>query len=265
MSVKEKLFGGPQNPQQPKISDDIVNPSYTIAPDGSVSSGFTPSAAPSPFLQSLQQNNPQQNIPQQPAPQPPEENYPRMNNEDRFDIQQPDQPNGYYTPADNSGAAPAADSWECPCGQTGNTGKFCMSCGQPKPQPAPQPEPAAEAAPVPDSWDCPCGQTGNTGNFCLKCGQPKLQPAPQPEPAAETVPVETTIPVEAAPAQSAEWNCECGQTGNTGSFCLNCGQQRPGMSFSAPVQQETPLPMYESPGHLESTLQPGFDNGSGNA
>ena len=53
--------------------------------------------------------------------------------------------------------APAADSWTCECGQV-NTGKFCMNCGKPKPQPA--------------EWTCSCGQV-NTGKFCSNCGKPR--------------------------------------------------------------------------------------------
>lgn len=80
--------------------------------------------------------------------------------------------------------------WDCPCGQKGNTGKFCQNCGQPQP------------VPQSDSWDCPCGQTGNTGKFCQNCGKPR-------------------------PSQPESWDCPCGQTGNTGKFCQNCGNPRP--------------------------------------
>lgn len=59
-----------------------------------------------------------------------------------------------------AGAA-AANSWTCSCGTT-NTGKFCHSCGTPKP--APQPSG--------DSWTCACGAT-NTGRFCPNCGSAK--------------------------------------------------------------------------------------------
>lgn len=83
-------------------------------------------------------------------------------------------------------SAPAAAGWNCECGQTGNTGKFCQNCGKPKPVPA-------------GEWNCSCGQTGNTGKFCQNCGKPR-------------------------PAPSGEWTCSCGQTGNTGKFCQNCGR-----------------------------------------
>ncbi len=82
--------------------------------------------------------------------------------------------------------------WDCPaCGQTGNKGKFCPSCGSARP---------AEA----EEWVCPkCGQTGNKGKFCPGCGAPR--------PAAD----------------SDSWTCpSCGQAGNTGKFCSGCGKPR---------------------------------------
>ncbi len=36
-----------------------------------------------------------------------------------------------------------------------------------------------------------------------------------------------TQPAPAAPAQAAGWTCECGQTGNTGKFCSECGKPQP--------------------------------------
>lgn len=63
-----------------------------------------------------------------------------------------------------SGAA--ADTWNCSCGQTGNVGKFCPSCGQPRPV-------AADAG-----WVCSCGAV-NKGKFCSECGKPKPAGVPQ--------------------------------------------------------------------------------------
>lgn len=60
-------------------------------------------------------------------------------------------------PAPAPAAAPAG--WTCTCGQSGNTGKFCQSCGNPQPAPA-------------ESWQCSCGATA-TGKFCPECGKPK--------------------------------------------------------------------------------------------
>ena len=53
---------------------------------------------------------------------------------------------------------PAEDSWTCAkCGHV-NTGKFCMECGEKKPE--------AKA----DGWICPqCGKV-NKGKFCAECG-----------------------------------------------------------------------------------------------
>ncbi len=42
MGFKDKLFGGPQNPSQPVIDDNIVNPQYYMMPDGSVASDADP-------------------------------------------------------------------------------------------------------------------------------------------------------------------------------------------------------------------------------
>lgn len=68
-------------------------------------------------------------------------------------------------PSTNGGASDAkvsvdAATWACACGETGNTKKFCMNCGKPKPE----------------TWDCPsCGHKGNRGKFCEECGTPKAE------------------------------------------------------------------------------------------
>ena len=59
----------------------------------------------------------------------------------------------------------AAGTWTCTCGRT-NTGKFCATCGSPRPA-APVPVPARQAG-----WVCSCGRT-NTGKFCATCGAPR--------------------------------------------------------------------------------------------
>jgi len=87
------------------------------------------------------------------------------------------------------GAPQGAAAWTCSCGQGGNTGKFCSSCGKPKP------------APQEGGWTCSCGQGGNTGKFCSSCGKPK-------------------------PDGNGGWTCECG-TVNGGKFCANCGKPKP--------------------------------------
>lgn len=50
-----------------------------------------------------------------------------------------------------------AAGWSCSCGKAGNTGKFCVECGAPKPE---------------EGWTCSCG-TVNKGKFCSECGAPK--------------------------------------------------------------------------------------------
>ena len=85
-------------------------------------------------------------------------------------------------------AVPAPDSWACPCGQAGNTGKFCQSCGSPKPVPFPV-----------GSWKCTCGNVAS-GKFCPECGSPK-------------------------PAEDG-WTCTCGAV-NKGKFCPECGAKKP--------------------------------------
>ena len=64
-----------------------------------------------------------------------------------------------------SAAAPSADSWTCECGAV-NTGKFCTTCGKPKPVQL-----------TPDGWVCECGHV-NKGKFCSECGKPKPAGAP---------------------------------------------------------------------------------------
>ncbi len=57
-----------------------------------------------------------------------------------------------------SAGAAGAEKWICPdCGQEGNSGNYCETCGA--------------ARLVSGAWTCPgCGRTGNTGNFCPDCG-----------------------------------------------------------------------------------------------
>ncbi len=54
-------------------------------------------------------------------------------------------------------AAAAEGKWTCSCGAE-NAGKFCASCGKPKPS----------------GWSCACGAT-NEGNFCTNCGKPRTK------------------------------------------------------------------------------------------
>ena len=85
MGIKEKLFGGPQNAPQQRVDDSIVNPQGNIAADGSVTMGGPPvQAQQNPFMQFVQQQ-------QQP-------NYPVLDNNQRFGMTQPNDPNGHYAP-----------------------------------------------------------------------------------------------------------------------------------------------------------------------
>ncbi len=61
--------------------------------------------------------------------------------------------------AQAAAAAAAAAAWTCSCGAK-NSGKFCASCGNPKPE----------------EWTCSCG-TVNAGKFCPNCGNPKPEAA----------------------------------------------------------------------------------------
>ena len=60
----------------------------------------------------------------------------------------------------NAQASPSAETsgWNCGCGASGNTGKFCSQCGKPKPEFS--------------KWICSCGAQ-NAGNFCIECGKPR--------------------------------------------------------------------------------------------
>lgn len=64
------------------------------------------------------------------------------------------------TRSQNSGT-----EWTCSCGAAGNTGKFCVECGAPRP---------VQTA----GWTCSCG-TVNKGKFCSECGKPKPAGVPQ--------------------------------------------------------------------------------------
>ena len=70
---------------------------------------------------------------------------------------------GNSTPASSaSSGSTAKNEWVCSCGAK-NTGKFCVECGTPKPEPV--------------GWTCSCGSV-NLGKFCPECGAKKPEGAP---------------------------------------------------------------------------------------
>ena len=82
-------------------------------------------------------------------------------------------------------------AWNCSCGKSCITTKFCPECGSPKPV-------AVENG----LWNCTCGQTGIGSNFCPNCGARK-------------------------PADNGSWTCtNCGQTDITTNFCPDCGNKK---------------------------------------
>lgn len=85
----------------------------------------------------------------------------------------------------------ASDGWNCPCGATNITSKFCPECGAKRPEPV-------------LGWDCPdCGFKNITSKFCPNCGAKKPQP---PE----------------------LWDCpNCGCKGISSKFCPDCGAKKP--------------------------------------
>lgn len=100
---------------------------------------------------------------------------------------------GMTSPVGVQPAAPAADTWDCTCGNRNIVGNFCNMCGARRPEPAKQQ----------DTWDCTCGNKGITGNFCNMCGARRPQPV-----------------------QPQTWDCSCGNKGIIGNFCSNCGKRR---------------------------------------
>jgi len=115
-----------------------------------------------------------------------------------------------------SAAYASEETWTCPNGHEGNTGKFCPECGAEKPAPA-------------EEWTCKNGHEGNTGNYCTQCGAPK--------PVGET------------------WTCKNGHEGNTDDYCARCGAPKPAQPETAapkPAQSETTA---SEPVQLQTTAQ----------
>lgn len=64
------------------------------------------------------------------------------------------------TQAGNAVASTVSDAWNCACGQSNITSKFCPECG-------------AKKSETPSTWDCTCGCKGLTSKFCPECGNKK--------------------------------------------------------------------------------------------
>ena len=96
---------------------------------------------------------------------------------------------GYSRPA----APAASNQWVCQSCGSQNTGKFCSSCGNPKPAPAAQQT----------GWKCFCG-TINTGRFCNECGTTRFSP-------------------EQIWCSECSWTVE--EDGIIPKFCPNCGKR----------------------------------------
>ena len=101
-----------------------------------------------------------QNQPQQQQYAAPQQQYGAQQPQQQYAA--PQQPQQQY--AAPQSAAPAADTWVCPkCGASA-TGKFCMECGEKKPE-------------ATGGWTCSCGAV-NKGKFCIECGAKKPAGAP---------------------------------------------------------------------------------------
>lgn len=84
-----------------------------------------------------------------------------------------------------------SDTWNCSCGKTGISSKFCPECGTPRPIPQ-----------ISGSWNCTCGCANITSKFCPDCGSPR-------------------------PVMPQTWSCpSCGYKGITSKFCPECGHKK---------------------------------------
>lgn len=98
---------------------------------------------------------------------------------------------GASAPADQPATVPIIAAWNCTCGKSCITSKFCPDCGAGKPEP-----------PVRGTWSCACGCSDITSRFCPDCGA-------------------------RAPEAPEGWNCpSCGKTGIRSKFCPDCGYRK---------------------------------------
>lgn len=82
-------------------------------------------------------------------------------------------------------------AWNCSCGKTCITSRFCPQCGAQKPQ-------TTENL----KWDCSCGCKEISSNFCPDCGAKR-------------------------PEKDEIWNCpNCGRANIASKFCPDCGHKK---------------------------------------
>ena len=84
--------------------------------------------------------------------------------------------------------ASVGNTWNCACGKTAISSKFCPDCGATKPEPK-------------IGWHCTCGLKNITSNFCPECGNKK--------------------------PEATTWDCSCGCKGISSNFCPECGNKKP--------------------------------------
>ena len=98
---------------------------------------------------------------------------------------------GKTAPQEGEVKSGLVSAWNCTCGKSCITTKFCPECGSPK----------SVVADI-GSWNCGCGQTEITSNFCPNCGAKK-------------------------PENNGNWTCSnCGQSNISTNFCPNCGNKK---------------------------------------
>ena len=98
---------------------------------------------------------------------------------------------GKTAPQEGEVKSGLVSAWNCTCGKSCITTKFCPECGSPK----------SVVADI-GSWNCGCGQTEITSNFCPNCGAKK-------------------------PENNGNWNCSnCGLSNISTNFCPNCGNKK---------------------------------------
>lgn len=99
--------------------------------------------------------------------------------------------NDQSTPAEAPTTSNKVMAWNCSCGKSCITSRFCPECGSPKPEPKNT-----------GAWDCSCGCTGITSKFCPDCGSKR-------------------------PEEPSSWTCpDCGSKDITSKFCPNCGYKK---------------------------------------